>query len=478
MESKTIKTDLCTDNFYSHKYRDLIATLKQNPSMRECVIDLDHPMTPPFLRDYPYKVGAWPCILSDTVVFDTLVKDLPPLCYKVLKLKFGNDLKAFSKYFDLPEVIYQVIQSYPIDFSELLIRYDTILSGGKCKVIEINSGSAIGGWQYDWVKQLFSNVLKRFEPTRNLNIRQDDISRAMVQHLIDCTVRLKGDNTSGAILWYAVEQYEKMDDFEFQFKALFDELKPQGFTGSIEFIHDVEDIEFTKSGQVIFQGKVIDCVLISTSYYGYTGTEDIEAFIIPEESLFRLGSSHLAKKVANVDSPMYTLLGSKRLLALLHEYSDSPLLTHDERAIIEHYIPATYRFTDETITWKGQIYRKDYFVVSHKDELILKKSASSSGRDVIVGSQSSVQQWRSAIQFVEDQEDWLIQECCQADPVEYCSREGKIQHYDFVWGIFGTGTDYSGSFIRADVTNSNDGIVNSATGALVIPVFMDLDYSR
>jgi hypothetical protein len=459
----------------SGKYFDLLEQLRARPDMRAVELQLDRDETIGFMRDYDrmYRVGTWPIILTSKPVFDEFAANLPMLCYKIIKLAFGDDAKSFSRFFNLPSVLYHVLKDREIDFSEILIRYDGAFSGGEFKLMEINSGSAIGGWQLCWIANIFSEILARFPETASLGIRQSPVTAGIFNNVINMIRRRNARGATGSILWYWTDGFVQQAAFEAAFAAHYDRIKPVDFEGTLQFLEDANEIEFTRSGLVVYRGRVIDAVMLPSSFYQYDG-DKIKVPDFPKSLVVRLGSSHMAGQVSYPDSPFYTLLGSKRLLALLHSYKEDLRLEPLERQLLGKHVPWCHRMSDTTVDWRRERWRLQDLLRAGKDHFVLKKSASCQGKDVIVGARQTSQAWEQALVELTDPKDWIAQEYCVIDPIDYCPPLGEVMPHDFVWGVFASGNQHIGEFLRAVPTGTGKGVINSAAGALEVPVFSEV----
>jgi hypothetical protein len=457
----------------SAKHFELMELLRARPRMRSTELQLDCDKTIDFMRDYDYRVGAWPIILPQQSPFDEFTAKLPALCYKVMKLEFGEDAECFSHFFRLPAVLYHVLKDWNIDFSEILVRYDGAFSGSEFKLMEINSGSAIGGWQLCWLSNLFSEVLARFPETAALDICQSPVTDGIFDHAINMIRRRNARHATGNILWYWNDVFVQQAAFESAFRAHYDRIKPRDYEGALQFLADANEIEFTRSGLVVYRGRVIDALMLPSSFYMYEG-DKIRVPDFPKSLIVRLGSSHMAGQVCYPDSPFYTLLGSKRLLALLHSYKEDPRLEPLERQLLNKHVLWCHRMSDTTVEWRGESWRLQDLLRACKDHFVLKKSASCQGKDVIVGARQTSTTWGQALVELTDPEDWIAQEYCAIDPIEYCPPRGEVIPHDFVWGVFASGNQHIGEFLRAVPTGTGKGVINSAAGALEVPVFSEV----
>ena len=142
---------LANTESYSDYFRDL-AILNANEYLLSNVeIVMCNEDVVDFMKAYEYEVSAWPFIISQNVVkkFTNLINPVVNLLYKSISMYFGNDRKSFAEYLNETEILLDLVSPQNINSRGMLIRHDVVFTNGKLRLLEINVGSTIGGWQHD-----------------------------------------------------------------------------------------------------------------------------------------------------------------------------------------------------------------------------------------------------------------------------------------------------------------------------------------
>ncbi|MFI9817798.1 hypothetical protein [Saccharothrix variisporea] len=90
-----------------------------------------------------------------------------------------------------------------------------------------------------------------------------------------------------------------------------------------------------------------------------------------------------------------TFLSSKLTMGLLSE--GRPWMTAAEQALVARYLPWTRVLSDRKTTWGDRNVDLVPFAVEHKDTLVLKEGLGMSGKQVILGHETSEEDWEAAI---------------------------------------------------------------------------------
>jgi hypothetical protein len=249
---------------------------------------------------------------------------------------------------------------------------------------------------------------------------------------------------------------DKMKDVIYHFSKLYKEIRGKmGNVGKLFWTSNFDDINFHSDETMSFDGEIISAVILNLP----------EGYSPPKDKVMQLIQSHLNGKIIFPDSPVYGLLGSKHLLALITDAKDNICLTDEEVNIINRHIPWTAKLDRKEVCWHNIQVELHDFIKGNKDSLVIKKAKSIQGRDVFVGKFIPQDEWKVIAEKYIGSSEWLVQEYCEPDIMTMCDQSGWIGSYSSVWGIFDVGSSYSGSFIRSNRLNSGNGVINSANGA-------------
>ena len=452
---------LQNNQFYSPLFKQMAEHLESDSVVRDYRLNIDDERIPVFMRSYKYDVSPWPFILSENNVsqLDDMIKQLVCLSYRAIDLFFAGDSEYFARYLDEPSMVYMMLQQKKLDPRDFLIRHDAIYADGAFKLLEINVGSNCGGWQHDWLKELFSESMQLSDATKDWDLNYRHVTENTFKAVADSIARSKPAASGNVLLYVTPEEIEEQTGFSQSYSSLYQRVSP--FTdGQLYFCTDLKTIEFCHDGSIKFQGKEMDAVLL--------GLIDKEAE--DKSILMRLISSYLADQIVLPDSPLHLVLGNKSLMALLHEPKLQSKLSESEQAFIQRHILWTAKVNQTEALWQGQLVPLASLLKTEQHQLVLKKAHSAQGKDVFIGRYMSAEQWANCIDEVKDDNDWLIQLFCKPEPVIASTLNSRQGCYDPVWGVFDLGNSYKGAFVRAIPSGGGSGIINSANGALEFTV--------
>lgn len=445
----------------------LAAELRRNPGLAAERFDIRHESVPAFLHGYPYAVSAWPIFVTRRIIrehFEPLIASMPHVLYRALRARF-NDSRAIAEYFGWPELISHILGQAPVDPRDLLIRYDAVLDAGGLRLLENNCGSSAGGWQDDYFQPQMRTRLARLAQSHASSFGYRPILQSLFNALAGGISRRKPAGASGNLLvhWTLSPGGPNLADFRDSLQSAYDAVKPSSLAdGRIVLFREFEEIGFTAAGEVTAHGEIMDALLLG----------DRPVTDIPQAMLNRLIAAHLREQLLFPDSPLHALLSDKGLLALMHECRTAGLLDAADCALIERYVPWTARLLDEEVLLEGVRVPLIRRVLAQKDDFVIKKFDSSSGRDVVVGRHTDAATWERMIRsYAVPQTRWIVQQFCAPSLLDLPDAELGVVPHPLIWGIFSYGGEYAGAFVRTDRALGRRGVINSATGATELPVF-------
>lgn len=442
----------------SARQSELIALLNQDAGMRGRRLDLLADDVEPSMQDYSFSVSAWPVIISQAHIrqFNGLVARLPKLIAKAVRCMFPEDAAGFSAYLHESMLLHGILLGADIDFRQMMNRHDMIYVNGDLKLVEVNAGSTIGGWQPGLLENKMRQIWQEYPATAQWNLHHRNVLDAMFGVVSASMLRLKKHRAVGNILMPMPEQPEWRQVLQ----GVFAKSVPAALKGGkVHFFSDVSEITFSPAGAVYFAGHRMDAALLPS---------------MPADTMMRLTTAHLAGHIVLPDSLLYTFFGNKMLMALLHEPALQQHLSEEERAFIRRHVPFTMTMKARTLAWGGTSWELGELLSTHKDGFVIKKSHSLSGRDVFVGKYLDQTRWNAIVAEHVDMDDWLAQEYCGADVVHVPDMQGNVCEHTVVWGIFDTGGTYGGAFVRAMAHGQGLGVVNSKNGAVEFAVFEEV----
>ena len=452
---------------YSELFREMMQHLENDEVMMNYHFSPDDPEVPLFLRQYRYRVASWPMIISRQKMqeFNDFVTPLADICYRCVKLFFKDDSQKFAEYLNMPSVVYDLLKDTKVDPRELLMRCDYIYSNNTCKLLEFNVGTAVGGWEHDWLIVLFERSMKLSQSTANWDLTYRNVIKKTLSSMCDTIKRTKPSAKGNVLMCLIVDTMtqDEIDSFKTAYAAIYRQVK--SFTeGDVYFCDDFDQIEFKAGGSVAYKGKEMDAVMISVD----------EEIPIPTSLMLRLVGAHMSGNIALPDNPMYTVLGNKMLLAILHEKSVQEQLDEKDREYIKKHIPWTVKSNCTEVEFEGKTHFLTDLLINQKDRFVIKKGNSKQGKHVYIGCTTDVEEWRSIVAKFGNDNAWLVQEFYEPENIIACDDKSQLGVFKPVWGVYCLNNSYAGSVVRAipvGEEGAGNGVINSAGGAYELPVY-------
>jgi hypothetical protein len=226
--------------------------------------------------------------------------------------------------------------------------------------------------------------------------------------------------------------------------------------GNFYVFNEINSIQWGVDGNISIDGVIVDAMLLPI----VKGDELPLHFQAKLQAYSEKGGFYYP------DSDALTLLSIKLLFALAHEAVSLACLTDAERNIIETHIPWSARLCGDSVTFRGESYATEDFVRLFQSQLVLKKSQSMQGKDVMVGNAVSTVEWMTLFNQKRFDLDWLIQYYCAPDLIYSADHHVGMSEYRMIWGIFGFNNSYAGSWCRGVSQGNTDKVINLARGAV------------
>jgi hypothetical protein len=181
--------------------------------------------------------------------------------------------------------------------------------------------------------------------------------------------------------------------------------------------------------------------------------------------------AYTAGNLRILNGPMTGLLLNKLNLALLSEHEESDVFSSEEKETIKKYIPWTRKIIPGENVFKREKIIMENFLISNKDQLVIKPSIGLGGQRVYIGQDTFRKQWEDLVNTALRQKNFLVQELVEAPRGLYQLGEDGCAHHDTVWGVWILGSRYGASFVRALPGGNARRVVNGAQGAEISAVF-------
>ena len=425
------------------------------------VLDESHPDIDLVYESMDCKVGPYPYLVDDKNMqqFNEFIEHFQKLALKVLLNFFEHDSSAFQRYMNLPEMTYQLLKARGINLQETLIRYDFAFNRDMLKLLEVNIGSKIGGWQVDLTNKYVMNNLHQLEGQGFKQTKAEHITKNLYRALLCAIEQLEKPVKSRNILLIHDEgMNQRWKDY---LRLIYQQAKLKDCPeGDLIFSDTVDGLTISQEGEVSFKECQVDVVQLSIE----------ERDQIPLEVMFKLIDAQMKNKLVFPDSPLCMVLGSKVLLALFHESKTAGFLEKKELEFVKKFIPFSAPLSNNSVLWQGETWSIAELLSRNKDNLVIKKSISFQGRDVFIGRFTDTQSWQQVCAEKTEEGGWIVQEYCNNGSLLGVSPEHGLEYFKHVWAIFECGNRFSGMFVRGSA-ELIDGVINSAKGANVYLAF-------
>lgn len=411
---------------------------------------------PPLFRNYQYPLHSWPWFLGEDMrkTLEDCACLVPALVHRAIDIEFGGDHQRFGAYFGMPDLLAQLYMDIKLDPSQVMHRMDAMLTQDGLKIMEINVGSNIGGWQIQWMDGLY-----RRHPTLQpffdqVRCESKDIPLGYMSHLIECarTVLEHAEEEIHAFVLVPAGFLDIPDSRKTMGDVFQAALENRGCAGGMHFASSFEGLDFTPAGAYLDGQRI---TVIASSFPGNDAPQ-------PPQMLYR---AYLGGRLAWPDNPFTATIGDKRSLALLHKHRHNPVFSEHERRLIDYFIPWGTEAEPKQVDFKGRQCDLETLLLQERPRFVVKIAHGAQGNDVYVGKFKSDEEWSVAVRRAMSEPGWLVQEYCGSLPFYGQSGEWGYGLHDVIWGVFGFGTKYGGCWLRLMGRGGGDGIINSAKGA-------------
>ncbi|WP_196137572.1 hypothetical protein [Aliikangiella sp. G2MR2-5] len=467
MEVENVVAD---NRFYSELFFELSVLIGKNTEVQKMRFNSGSERIEPFMRNYKYRVSPWPCIIGEkfTKKINDLVRKVPSLVQKVLRLKLDEGVDEFASYLNVSPIVAALFNEQKFDISDVPIRFDAIIQERQIRLLELNCGAALGGWQMDSLSPEVLNSLHVFEQSGTWNIKHRNICESLFGSICQSIFRIKGKKVTGNILFYMPELTdERRSIIQQRFQSVYEYVRPSHLSsGDVIFIKNLSDLEFSSDGYALANSVVVDAIIFAVDKDGQ----------VPVSKYNQVQAESAKGKFYYPDHSNFVLMGNKHVFSLMHENSIQKKLSKDELETIQQYFPWSRKLSK--IEEQGSDEIDIQLLLEQKNRFLLKKAHSAQGEDVIIGSSVSDKEWSDSVEMLRNDNDWIVQSYCEPDLVLTADEFSGYQNFRMIWGIFSLSGKYAGSFLRGVPDMSDSTVINSAHGATEFLVFEEQEKKK
>jgi hypothetical protein len=444
IEKNNTDLSLLNGEFYRH--------IQEHGLLNE--IPLRKMATTDFMRNYKEKINSWPCFVSPEMVasMQEMNASILTVMYKALHAIFSGDSMKMASAMDMNPACTSFFFN-GMNLSDVCFRTDAVLTDEGLKVLEVNIGTDIGGWEVKWMDETFRQVdgYRGFFERHTVNCRNTPL--IFFKFLIDSACKISRGATNLILIKVAPGIDTAIFGDVLQ-EIMETAIREAAVDCEIRFYSTFDELQVTREG-VFHRGR---------RAYAMTFGELSDEPQGPSVELFR---SIFAGRIACPDFPAPHLLSDKRNLALVHYAAENGLLSEEDAAMVRRHVPKTFILGGPL---SSQTIRNE--VIANKDAYVVKQCRGMQGADVHVGLFKSDLEWREIITGLHKPELWIAQAYCESK--KFYGQAGHSRDvFDFIWGLFQFGNRFGGSWVRMMPVKGEkyDGVINCARGAEECIVF-------
>ncbi|MFE9170838.1 ATP-grasp domain-containing protein [Streptomyces kebangsaanensis] len=366
---------------------------------------------------------------------------------------FGGDLRAFAKAVGMSETQTELVLRGASDEIAPLCRADLYRETDGFRLMELNTGSSLGGWQMgEFARALIKDEeFAAFAAEENL-VHPDPLARitdvlrrqapflARVERpLLAITDWPDGFEKSKCWMEFVVPAFEALG---------FDPVVCH--LGTLTY----------EDGKVLHQGRRVDVVyrmFLPGEMPDEPRTHDLVA---PLLAAVEAGTVEL---FASLDCELY---GNKGSLAMLSDERNRASFTEEERALVDRVLPWTRFVRDEKVTLGGEKIDLMPYAIANKDRLVLKPTLLYGGVGVAPGWTTDQKEWVEKLHQAVDG-PYVLQERLLPTTERFLSQDGvTTEDMAVAYGTLIVDGKYAGTLARG-VTDPAVGIVSMLRGAQI-----------
>ncbi|GAB2930772.1 hypothetical protein GCM10027280_17880 [Micromonospora polyrhachis] len=324
-------------------------------------------------------------------------------------------------------------------------RPDLYHDGESFKLLELNTGSELGGVDWAAVNQGYLKLSEFRAFAREQDLSYVDTGEEIARYLR----RLAAPVTGGADPVVAlVDISTNMATYLDNYVSFVEHMAPHGIDIRICHISELG----SQDGKLTVDGTPVDVAM------RYFTLEEICADPRAEEWLAPVLRAHQAGRTIFFASLDYGIYANKGILALVSELRQQGGLSPDEAAMVDRILPWTRRVTPAI--WE---HCRD-----NRERLVLKPAVGASGAGVTIGWDVTPDEWAAAFEKASTT-PYIVQERVAPAPEPVPDGDTLVDWLP-AWGVFVFEQGYAGNFIRALPADAGT-VINEATGSAFTCVF-------
>lgn len=424
-------------------------------------INTNDDTVPEVFKNYEYPVTSWPILINKEMTDELkeLCYRIPKLLHKIPSLYFNNDIRKIADfYFDGNEILSEFGMMCHEKNVQIGCRLDLTYTDEGFKILEVNMGSSLGGWQIHSLESVIRrNHPELWDEDKSFNYQTRNTLEIYMEYLVEQIIKQVGKENKILNLFIDMrdtEDAEREKNIYFFDNFYRQELKKRGLKGCVHG-GDLKSLELI-DGNLCLDDTIIHGVIILTL--------DVE--ITP--AVFR---AFIMDKIYFPDHVGLRMLGDKRNLAILRELAELGKFSPEDNALMLRNIPWTSPVEEKKTFFKGKEYNLCDLLKANKDRFVIKAARGYQGKDVFIGKFQTDAEWEEVLEIALKNGFFIAQEF--SDSLGFMAPNGQNEWtpHKLIWGAFGFGDFYGGVWVRMSEVKTDVGVINSATGAVEAIVF-------
>jgi hypothetical protein len=377
---------------------------------------------------------------------------------------FGGSLTAMARAVGMTPLQAEAVRRGCADVPLRLGRADLYQEAGGFRLLEFNTGSALGGFDNAELNRAF--------------LRDPDLAAFVAAEGLEFTDTLRGiadtiraacaglDAPSRPVV-ALVDWPRSFPELERRLGFMARLLDPLGFEAVPCHVGQLEE----RGGMLFVRGRRIDIVYRFFVIADLLDGPDAPAVMEPVLAAAERGTVRL---FAPLDLDVY---GSKAALALLSDEGHRSAFTPAELRLIDRFLPWTRRLHPGPVHVDGQETDLLPYVLAHRDELVLKPNMLYAGLGVVPGWTTDAAEWERHVRsasggpFVVQRRVRPVAErfpaagrCAEPGAGPAGAGSARSAEMFLNWGVYLVSGGYGGALVRA-TADPEAGVVGMATGA-------------
>jgi glutathionylspermidine synthase len=227
-------------------------------------------------------------------------------------------------------------------------------------------------------------------------------------------------------------------------------------------IIDARDFEYKKDGKLYSNGVKFNMI--------HRGLR-AEFFLRYPRELKDFHKGIQNRSACMVNSFKAVIGSEKSMLSFISNPINFHYFTEEQVKVIKKHIPWTRKF-DETITMskEGEEVTLKSYMISKKDELVIKPATGAGGYGVMVGKSTDQLKWNDVVEGYAGDPGWIVQEYADIPQVKLpVIRKNKIVFENKFLNI--SPYVFNGKYVGSLGRVSDKDVINVSSGGGIIPIF-------